>query len=102
MSEQQRPPRYDPQTGRPLYPDDGEKGVQPAYVVLLAVVAAAIGLGAGALIFGGDDDSTDTVVTEGGRTELTVRTQTETVTAPAETVTAPPQTETVTVPAQTP
>lgn len=100
MSDQ--PPRYDPQTGRPLYPEGEGKGVQPAYVVLLAVIAAAIGLGAGALIFGGDDESTDTVITEGGRTELTVRTQTETVTAPAETVTAPPQTETVTVPAATP
>jgi hypothetical protein len=83
------PPRYDPQTGRPL---NETPGLKPGVVVLIALVAAAIGLGAGALAFGGDDNTktrtTDSVVTEPGRTEVTVKS------TPAQTVT---QTETVTV-----
>lgn len=91
MSEQT--PRYDPQTGKPLYPDDNR--MKPGAVAAIALVAAAIGLGAGALAFGGGDDDkgADTVITEPGRTEVTVKS------TPAETETVT-QTETQTVTVQ--
>lgn len=89
MSDQ--PPRYDPQTGQPLYPPPGDQGMKPGVVALIAVIAAVIGLGVGALLFNGDDSktkTTDSVITEPGRTSVTIRT------VPAQTVT---NTETVTV-----
>jgi hypothetical protein len=87
MSEQN--PRFDPQTGKPLYPPDN--GMKPGVVALIAVIAAAIGLGVGALLFNGNNSTTkttDSVITAPGRTEVTVQT------TPGKTVT---QTQTVTV-----
>lgn len=77
MSEQT--PRFDPQTGKPLYPQDN--GMKPGVVALIAVAAAVIGLGIGALVFNGDDSKEGSTITVPARTtDVTVSTPSKTVT----------------------
>jgi hypothetical protein len=81
MSEQQPPPRFDPQTGQPLYQPPADNGMKPGVVGLIAVAAAVIGLGIGALVFNGDDSKDGATVTVPGRTtDVTISTPSKTVT----------------------